>query len=333
MSAFWDWISSGGTSDTSDWGTSDDSYGDWGDPSTWTLPDTDIIDTVGGWISDFGESAVNAIAKAFTKEDGSIDWRAVVAAGGAALPLLTGGSSSGSRPTGYQGGIPRYSVLRETVPTNVTDRRPGSGGLRYFTDTQYVPTTGDTAAEALTTAQTSAAQQKAGLETLNRQNPYNAPPPVYQPAPVQSSGPPPASPTYNPAYSGENVLSTVRSMLGQKLASGGIVGLQDGGFVVPADVVSHLGNGSSDAGLRYLQKAGAVPIRGRGDGMSDSNPTTIGGQQRAAVAHEEAYFTPEETRKKGGPQALYDMMDQVRKARTGTTKQGKQIDPRKFIPR
>jgi hypothetical protein len=50
--------------------------------------------------------------------------------------------------------------------------------------------------------------------------------------------------------------------------------------VVPADVVSHLGNGNSEAGA----------------------------------------------------QRLYSMMDKIRKARTGTTKQGKQINPNKYLP-
>jgi hypothetical protein len=57
--------------------------------------------------------------------------------------------------------------------------------------------------------------------------------------------------------------------------------LSDGEFVIPADVVSHLGNGNSSAGA----------------------------------------------------QVLYDMMDRIRKERTGTTKQGKQINPSKFMPR
>jgi hypothetical protein len=56
--------------------------------------------------------------------------------------------------------------------------------------------------------------------------------------------------------------------------------LADGEFVVPADVVSHLGNGSTDAGAKKL----------------------------------------------------HDMMTNVRKARTGNPKQGKQINPNKFIP-
>ena len=55
--------------------------------------------------------------------------------------------------------------------------------------------------------------------------------------------------------------------------------LSDGEFVIPADVVSHLGNGNSDAG-----------------------------------AHQ-----------------LHGMMDRIRKARTGNTKQGREINPNNFL--
>ena len=55
--------------------------------------------------------------------------------------------------------------------------------------------------------------------------------------------------------------------------------LSDGEFVVPADVVSHLGNGNSDSGAKEL----------------------------------------------------YSMMDRIRQDRTGTTKQGRQIDPNKYL--
>ena len=54
--------------------------------------------------------------------------------------------------------------------------------------------------------------------------------------------------------------------------------LSDGEFVVPADVVSHLGNGNSDAGA----------------------------------------------------QQLFGMMDRVRQARTGTTSQGREINPMQY---
>jgi hypothetical protein len=116
-------------------------------------------------------------------------------------------------------------------------------------------------------------------------------------------------------------------------------GLAPKGFVIPADVVSHFGNGSSEAGLKLLvANLGAEPIKGEGDGMSDSIPTTIGGKQEARVANEEAFISPEMVKRIGGGDAekgakkLYAMMDRVREERTGTTEQGKQIDPNKFMP-
>ena len=57
--------------------------------------------------------------------------------------------------------------------------------------------------------------------------------------------------------------------------------LSGGEFVVPADVVSHLGNGNSEAGAKQL----------------------------------------------------YALMERVRKARTGTANQGKQINPKKYLPK
>ena len=109
-------------------------------------------------------------------------------------------------------------------------------------------------------------------------------------------------------------------------------GLQDGGFVVPADVVAHLGNGSTDAGLRLLAKTlKAKPIKGDGDGMSDSIPTTIGGKQPARVADGEAYISPEVT-KKVGSERLYKMMERIRKAKTGKKRQAPEINTMDYVP-
>ena len=116
---------------------------------------------------------------------------------------------------------------------------------------------------------------------------------------------------------------------GEDLAAGG---LKEGSFIVPADVVAHLGNGSTDAGLSALaKKYGAKPIKGPGDGMSDSIPTHIEGKQRARVADGEAIIEPMVTQKVGAKN-LYAMLDKVRKARTGTTKQGKEINPMRYMP-
>jgi len=125
----------------------------------------------------------------------------------------------------------------------------------------------------------------------------------------------------------------------QGMAAGGLTNLDHGGFVIPADVVSHFGNGSSSAGLELLaQKMGAEPIKGAGDGMSDSIPAAIDGREKALVANDEAYLSPQMVERLGdgdmdaGSRKLKNMMEQIRKARTGNKEQGKQINPNKFMP-
>ena len=115
---------------------------------------------------------------------------------------------------------------------------------------------------------------------------------------------------------------------------GGSTALEKGGFVVPADVVSALGNGSSSAGLEILaDRLGARPIKGPGDGMSDSIRTSIEGKQKAAVARDEAYIPREKVKQAGGAKRLYDMMDKVRsKAHGKKSQQRKLSNPAKLVP-
>lgn len=87
--------------------------------------------------------------------------------------------------------------------------------------------------------------------------------------------------------------------------------------------------------------AGGKLLRGPGDGMSDSIPAVIHGQkpQRAALADGEFVIPADVVSHLGngsteaGSKRLYQMMDKVRRARTGNPKQGKQINPDKFLPR
>ena len=79
-------------------------------------------------------------------------------------------------------------------------------------------------------------------------------------------------------------------------------------------------------------------LDGGGDGMSDSIPASIEGNQPAALADGE-FVIPADVvshlgngSTKAGAKRLYHMLDQIRKARTGHTKQGKQIDANKFLP-
>jgi len=79
-------------------------------------------------------------------------------------------------------------------------------------------------------------------------------------------------------------------------------------------------------------------LNGAGDGMSDSIPATIEGKQPARLADGE-FVIPADVvshlgngSTKAGSKRLYAMLDKVRKARTGHTKQGKQIKPEKYMP-
>jgi hypothetical protein len=79
-------------------------------------------------------------------------------------------------------------------------------------------------------------------------------------------------------------------------------------------------------------------LDGQGDGMSDSIPATIEGKQPARLADGE-FVVPADVvshigngSSKAGSKRLYSMLDRVRKARTGHTKQGKEIKPEKYMP-
>lgn len=109
-----------------------------------------------------------------------------------------------------------------------------------------------------------------------------------------------------------------------RFAKGGTPRLEDGGFVVPADVVFYMGNHNTEAGQKRLAKMyGAHPIKGPGTGLSDSIPTSIEGKEPAKIANGEAYIPRKVVSAHGGPQKFYKMMDKVRKKATGSTKQAK----------
>ena len=79
-------------------------------------------------------------------------------------------------------------------------------------------------------------------------------------------------------------------------------------------------------------------LDGHGDGMSDSIPATIEGKQPARLADGE-FVIPADVvshlgngSSKAGAKRLYDMLHKVRKARTGNPKQGKEINPNKYMP-
>jgi hypothetical protein len=98
-------------------------------------------------------------------------------------------------------------------------------------------------------------------------------------------------------------------------------------------------NNYMSGGIASMAKGGMAPkfLSGGGDGMSDDIPATINGKQPARLADGE-FVVPADVvshlgngSSKAGAKQLYSMMDKVRTARTGNKKQGKQINPNKFL--
>lgn len=100
-----------------------------------------------------------------------------------------------------------------------------------------------------------------------------------------------------------------------EFAKGGGIRMDDGAFVVDARTVSELGNGSSNAGQELLARLGGRPVKGPGDGVSDSIPANIGGTQEARVARDEVIFPAKAVKRLGGAKKLYALMDKAHKAR------------------
>ena len=266
-----------------------------------------------------------------------------------AAKSFSGGDSQG----GYNVPIPKMDAVSQQIQYDDPNRRPGAAGRQYITDTRYVKE-GDTA--GLAAAQAAVEAQKQGILAAYKPaapevNPYvgrmptkwnkaaasdaspvnngiaTTPPPssrsnelprvpVYTTEPVPTS-PPSTSPNI-PVVSEPpqpNIGSTVRPTFPryvQEKAAGGIASLAEGGKP------------------RYLQ--------GETDGMADKIPSNIDGSQEAALSHGEFVIPADVVSHLGngnsdaGAKKLYEMMDRIREARTGTKEQGKEINPDKFMP-
>jgi len=96
-------------------------------------------------------------------------------------------------------------------------------------------------------------------------------------------------------------------------------------------------NLNMNTGLRLLQDGGFID-EGPGDGMSDEIMGNIDGTQPVRLSEGEFVVPADVVSHLGngdsdsGAEQLYAMMDRIRQARTGTTKQGKQIEPEGLMP-
>lgn len=146
-------------------------------------------------------------------------------------------------PVGYQGSIPEYTAIREQVTgRDDTDRRPGSGGRRYFSDTIYAKKPEGQQPMSVEEARAKAAAQAAGF------------------------------------MEGGSVLRDGGYLQGDTdgqadLIPADIDGVQEarlshGEYVLPADLVAILGNGNSDAGATALDDFMAT-VRKKATGTSE----------------------------------------------------------------
>ena len=194
----------------------------------------------------------NALKGLVTGKDGEVDLLgSAISIGGGYLLDQSGIGQARIPQTGYQGEIPEYEAQREVVPgTYDPNRRPGSGGQRYFTQTQYKP-------KSETPATPMSAE---GLAALNAANPARQerrrPGGPRIPEPVQDETTGMAAGGIAQLKKGKYLDGASDGMADKVPAN--IDGVQearlsDGEFVIPADVVSHLGNGNSDAGAKVLE--------------------------------------------------------------------------------
>jgi len=221
-----------------------------------------------GWWEGFKSVGTQALNTVNSTQGGQAIGNALVGVGSGLLAKELGLSQPNIPNVGYQGGIPSYEVVRDRVPTD-PNRRRGGENQRYFTDTQYAEKPGgfkETTPPSIAEAQARAATQRAQLQQRN-----------IAPQAMAMGGIANANQGYYLGGTTDGMADLVPATIdGAQEAR-----LSDGEFVIPADVVSHLGNGNSDAGAKEL----------------------------------------------------HGMMDNVRKARTGNPKQGKQINPNQFMPK
>ena len=250
--------------------------------------------------------------------------------------------------TGYQGGIPEYQAMRRQAPVatgieqiNQTvrpmgtpagdvastgrvlplmydpNRRPGSGGRRYFTDIEYTPTGRDMGEDkaidstGIAAAQARQDQQAYDLLRRNLSNLAREERPTRSGALPLMAGPMPAGPQGQPQDP---------------------IPVDDPSMSLPPDQDGSYARG----GITALKKG--KYLNGNTDGMADKVPATIEGKQPAALSDGEFVIPADVVSHLGngnsdaGAKVLEQMMARVRKERTGNKEQGKEITARNMLP-
>jgi hypothetical protein len=284
--------------------------------------------------------AISSLLSGTGRSAGDIGRAALIGTVGAGVINELTKSNEALAAQGLQSAITPTTATRQA---NVAPegRRAGSTFFEFVSPVQYAQTT---PTQAAPTAEAAPVVQAAEGGLMNMYDPTNA---------VQmfnSGGMPAAKVDGNDIYKAavSAGLPTDRNTLNS------IVGLINQGLPVSqaAQMLAQRPSRSrQDAedkrkerqqGLMALAKGGNLPPRylnGATDGMADKIPAKIGQKQPAALSHGEFVIPADVVSHLGngnseaGAKVLYDMMAKIRKARTGNTKQGKEINPAKFMPK
>jgi hypothetical protein len=234
----------------------------------------------------------------------------------AAAKALGGGDKEG----GYNVPIPKLDAIRQQVAYNDPNRRPGAAGRQYFTDPKFAKQ-GD--AESLAAAQAASAAQAQGILAAS---PVSA-------APAANPWAGKMKMQWNPAATTTTAATVPATMAATPPASTGIAAALP---VIPTQ--EQLMDPKYKIGMAAGGIASARYLQGGTDGMADKIPANIDGEQPAALSHGEFVIPADVVSHLGngnseaGADKLYQMMSRIRKARTGNDKQGKKINPDKFMP-
>jgi hypothetical protein len=262
--------------------------------------------------------------------------------GGAFVPAAGSGASFSAPAASVPGAVPGYSAAAvPTVTPPVTPPPPppaNAFGYSNLSNTQLGTVGAGTALQSMMAAD---------------RNRYGVPP-------QQSYNGPLSKFSYDPnTY-------TPQPYPVQRYAEGGIAALANGGlggnmnypqaqmdktqYATPSQMPTSAQVMASDyepktnayTGIESPigMKSGGIAglLKGRGDGMSDSIHATIADRQPARLADGEFVVPADVVSHLGngstdaGAKHLYKMMDKVRRARTGTKKQGRQIKAGGYLP-
>lgn len=213
-----------------------------------------------------------------TGDSGSSFWDDIAGGAGDAWDWLTGGSSGANtaiglggagiaqmlglldspqqKPSGYQGSIPDLTYNRSLIqhPDPDPNRRPGAAGRQYFTQGTFsggspmpgygLPPSGGAAGSQLAQGDTPPPNNDPTIGNGDNTHEYA------EGGLATLMGDKKEKPSQYLRGDTDGMADEVEAIIGGEEPAA----LSDGEFVIPADVVSHLGNGNSEAGAKVLEQ-------------------------------------------------------------------------------